>query len=239
MEQLGKTKIDFKKLDSILKTKAEERAIKRVATRYSPDDLKRVLMKVGQARCTGKKFVIDKDNKFVYENIFKWAIGDESMLAVNPYTGETEQGSLTKGIYIAGPTGTGKTMCLNVFRDFLQIIGAVVDVPNYGTAALSWRTFFATELAQNCMECGDVRWVQEYPVLCIQDVGSENKEAVYMGNRFDTIGQILQMRGETQYLTMITSNDKISEEKYGARVASRLCSMCNYFELKGKDRRKD
>ena len=33
-------------------------------------------------------------------------------------------------------------------------------------------------------------------------------------------------------------NHKVLIDRYGDRVASRLNEMCNYFEIKGKDRRK-
>lgn len=224
----------FAQLDEQL----EKNIIKREPVPYDVTDMKRLLMRIGQTRCGSERFTIDEDNKFAYENIFKWCIGDESMLAVNPFSGNIEKGSLTKGLYIAGPTGTGKTMCLNIFRDFLDKVGVMVTIPGYGRAQLAWRTFFAQDLFQNCVEYGDVRWVQDYPSICIQDAGSEVREAVRMGTRYDTIGQILQRRGETRYMTFLTSNDKISENRYGERVASRLCKMCNYYEIKGKDRRK-
>ncbi len=64
-----------------------------------------------------------------------------------------------------------------------------------------------------------------------------------MGNRLDVLRNVLEYRGDkTDELTLITSNLKINGEalsnRYGDRVASRLREMCNYFEIKGKDRRK-
>ncbi len=53
----------------------------------------------------------------------------------------------------------------------------------------------------------------------------------------------LEYRGDrTDQLTLITSNLPMNHkrfvERYDDRVASRLNEMCNYFEIKGKDRRK-
>lgn len=55
--------------------------------------------------------------------------------------------------------------------------------------------------------------------------------------------QLIEYRGDKpDQLTLITSNLKLGGQKlldrYGDRVASRLHEMCNYFEIKGKDRRK-
>ena len=239
MERLDGQKIDFEKLGAIIRGTIKETDIVRMPIRsdVGTDDLKRILKRIGEAKCPG--FVIDKDNKFVYENIFKWAIGDESFLAINPYTGQVERGSLTKGLYICGPTGTGKTMCLNIYRAFLDVIGAMVQIPNRGNYMLAWKTYFAEDLAQNCQDYGNIQWVQDYPVLCIQDIGTEAKEVVYMGNRADVIKRVLQTRGDMKLITVLSSNFKISDNPYGERVASRLCQMCNYYELRGRDRRRE
>ena len=54
---------------------------------------------------------------------------------------------------------------------------------------------------------------------------------------------ILQERGDNpKCITLISSNNKMLDEDnramYEERVLSRLKKMCNYFELKGEDRRK-
>ena len=55
--------------------------------------------------------------------------------------------------------------------------------------------------------------------------------------------QLIEHRGDRDdRITLITSNLRISSDTlkrdYGDRVQSRLVEMCNYFEIKGKDRRK-
>jgi DNA replication protein DnaC len=83
---------------------------------------------------------------------------------------------------------------------------------------------------------------KKMPILCNQDLGAELKESLHMGNRINVLKQLIEYRGDRQDLiTLITSNYPIDSEfisvKYGDRVVSRLIEMCNYFELKGKDRR--
>jgi hypothetical protein len=77
----------------------------------------------------------------------------------------------------------------------------------------------------------------------IQARGSEPRESLYMGNRLSVIGSLIESRGDrTDLLTLISSNyplgHKALEELYGSRVVSRLAAMCNYFEIRGEDRRK-
>ena len=64
-----------------------------------------------------------------------------------------------------------------------------------------------------------------------------------MGNRINVLRQILEYRGDqTDKITLITSNLPMNHkrfiDRYEDRVSSRLNEMCNYFEIKGKDRRK-
>lgn len=240
MERLEGDKLNFDRLAAILGGIRNEGGLKREPLRcgLSTDDLKRLLVAIGNAKCAPDKFVVDEDNKFAYENIFKWCIGDDSLKAINPFTGEVENGSLTKGIYICGPTGTGKTMCLNIYRTFLDKIGAMITIPQRGRYMIAWTTYFAGDLSQNCQEYGNVTWTNDYPVLCIQDMGSEVQTINHFGTKSNAVEQIIQMRGEQRYLTMITSNYKIQGSPYGSRIESRLSQMCNYYEMKGKDRRK-
>jgi DNA replication protein DnaC len=58
----------------------------------------------------------------------------------------------------------------------------------------------------------------------------------------NVLRQVIEHRGDNpECLTMISSNlpmtHKILADRYGDRVVSRLQEMCNYFELRGKDRR--
>jgi DNA replication protein DnaC len=80
-------------------------------------------------------------------------------------------------------------------------------------------------------------------MLCVDDFGSEPTESAYMGNRLEVMRCIIENRGDRRdRLTHIISNlppgSKQLKEKYGDRVQSRLFEMCNYFELRGQDRRR-
>ena len=80
-------------------------------------------------------------------------------------------------------------------------------------------------------------------ILAIQDMGQEQEESLYMGNRVDAVRQLIEYRGDLDnQITLITSNLQMSGDRlmkrYGDRVASRLRQMCNNLVIKGKDRRK-
>lgn len=190
------------------------------------------------------RFVIDEENRFTYENFIRWCHCDTTMQCLDPENGKVIPGRLKKGIYIAGSTGTGKSWCLDIMQAYCQINGFWLHFPNENdTTILSWKSVRADSICDDYTENGTFSKYKTRQILAIQDFGQEPQESLFMGNRVDVIRQLVEYRGDrSDQLTLITSNLKLGGEKllsrYGDRVASRLHEMCNYFEIKGKDRRK-
>lgn len=190
------------------------------------------------------RFTIDDENRFTYENFIRWCHGDAQMKALDPETLRPVQGRLKKGIYIAGNTGTGKSWCLEIMQVYCSVYGFKIIFPYEQTATtLSWAGVRADTICDAYTEKGTYTQFKTRQVLAIQDFGQEPQESLYMGNRIDVMRQLIEYRGDKpDQLTLITSNLKLGGDKllgrYGDRVASRLHEMCNYFEIKGKDRRK-
>lgn len=209
---------------------------------YNIADALALVEAIGKRR--NKRFVIDDENRFTYENFIRWCHGDAQMKALDPDTLSPVQGRLKSGIYIAGNTGTGKSWCLEIMQMYCRVYGFKIMFPYEQTAAaLSWSCVRADTVCDTYTESGTYSQFKKRPVLALQDFGQEPQESLYMGNRVDVIRQLIEYRGDkADQLTLITSNLKLGGEKllsrYGDRVASRLHEMCNYFEIKGKDRRK-
>lgn len=184
-------------------------------------------------------FILDKDNMFAYENIVKWAVNDRTMLC-NGYTNGTEKADPRKGLYIYGNVGTGKSAMLNIIRIFINQRGFRF-LAGEEQHQLAWATWRADDICDTYMVDGSIRrWVVKSS-LCIQDLGSEPQEAVYMGNRRRVLRAILEARGDLRdHLTFISSNIPPSAlgDYYGDRVASRIAQMCNVYRLGGQDRRR-
>lgn len=201
------------------------------------------LAKAVGKRFIGKPFIVDEENRFVLENCLKWLCGRE-FNATDPDTGEQVAGDLTKGLYIAGPCGTGKTILLDIIAGMASRLQTKYKYGN-DEIKLQWKSQRAEDIC-NAFITGGVEAVENAKnadVLCINDFGSETPEQLYMGNRMNVMRQIIETRGDRfGQFTIITSNFGINDEDitriYGDRVASRLQRMCNYFELMGKDRRK-
>lgn len=209
---------------------------------YDIEHALKVVEAIGKSR--NPNFVIDSENRFAYENFIKWCHGDITMKALNPLTGVEQQGDLKRGIYIAGNTGSGKSWCLEVMLAYVRAWGFQIKFSNDNSQRpLFWNINRADDICSEFSEKGEIMKFKKMPIIGIQDFGQEPRETLYMGNRLNVLQQLLEYRGDrTDELTMITSNLRISseilKEKYGDRVQSRLVEMCNYLEIKGKDRRK-
>jgi DNA replication protein DnaC len=178
-----------------------------------------------------------------YENIAKWVVGDPSMRCLNPETRMWEKGDLTKGIYLAGRTGCGKTWALEIFAFLASAHN--IRYKAYGKdLPLALQDFRADEITTDFLAQGDTSlYTEGTKVLVINDLGTEPEETLYMGNRVNVLRQILEKRADNPArLTLITSNipmgDKAVAARYGDRVASRLRQMCNYIEITGNDKRR-
>ena len=209
---------------------------------YDIEHALKVVEAIGKSR--NPKFVIDDENLFAYENFIKWCHGDVTMKALNALTGEEQQGDIKRGIYIAGNTGTGESWYLEVMLAYAHAFGFRIKFSDGKTCQpLSWNINRSDDICGEFSARGEIARFKKMSIIGIQDFGQEPKETLYMGNRLNVLQQLLEYRGDrTDELTLITSNLRISseilKEKYGDRVQSRLVGMCNYFEIKGKDRRR-
>lgn len=191
-------------------------------------------------------FVIDDNNRFVYLNLVKWMYGDPTMECHNPLSkGKISKmrGDLNKGIYLAGSTGSGKSVALEIINALARWEGIPFFVGDE-RFSLRWRANLAANIHEEIAE--DHSKLAEYKnlhVLCVQDLGGESEDpAVYMGNRVYPLKSILESRGDRQdQLTVISSNhsplSEVMVSRYSSRCVSRLLGMTNYLVLGGADRR--
>lgn len=209
---------------------------------YDVAEALKIVEAIGKSR--NRKFVIDDENRFAYENFIKWCHCDPTMQALSPETKTVVPGRLNRGIYIAGNTGSGKSWCLEIMLAYCTAFGFKVQFANDDSPRpLWWRIARVDSICDSFMESGSIQTFKIMPMLGIQDFGSEPQETLYMGNRVDVVGNLIEYRGDiTDEMTLITSNMSINgdnlKKRYGDRVSSRLIEMCNYLEIKGKDRRK-
>lgn len=185
-------------------------------------------------------FQVDDDNKFVYNHLTAWILGSPALRSLDPMTGKERAGNVKQGIYICGNTGSGKSLLMQVMLDFAKQNEIKYGIKDY-LFDFAWWQVKADKICDYYLRNGDLYDFEQEFILCIDDLGTESAESVYMGNRINVLRQLLEYRlDEPDKITIITSNLPIKSpqftQKYGDRVVSRL-QQCNYYELKGQDRR--
>lgn len=196
------------------------------------------LTMIGRAVCPG--FVLDADNRWVFENLIRWVHGDAAFECLDPDTRQVRRGNLNAGIYLAGNTGTGKTLALEVLDRYTTIDN--VHLYADGTPVrLHWTARGTSDVCDAYQATGDLTPWTDRTVAAFNDLGAEPTQSIHMGNRVDVMRTIIERRADLRSrVTLLTSNYPLSALStiYGDRVQSRLYEMCNYFELRGQDRRR-
>jgi DNA replication protein DnaC len=225
--------------------KINQRGLFQSITRYQylPYDMNlamQVVDAIGKKR--NPKFQIDSENRFTYENMIRWIHADPDMKRLDAGTKQEIPGRLNAGIYIAGKTGSGKSWTLEIMTAYC-LIDNVQIVLGETKRHLHWSNIRIDAICDEYTAGRSLERFKKMNIIGIQDLGAEPAESMHMGNRINVMRQILEHRGDhTDQLTLITSNLPVNHkrlvDRYDDRVASRLCEMCNYFEITGKDRRK-
>ena len=182
-------------------------------------------------------YIFDSDNKFVVENLIKWLFNEEFVALDPDNTKKQKTGKMDKGVYIAGPCGTGKSLLLKILKEFSKRHPQKWKIGDKEVRPY-WQTFHAAEIVNKFRNGADLGYINTIPIIGIDDVGAEPRPTQYMGNKVDVIKEILEVRGDKEVYTLITSNCDLDEidEIYGDRVASRLKAL-NYYEINGDDKR--
>lgn len=228
--------IDVKRIIESLRSRGRFPELKRNSYFLGDEDMKSLTIALGKEIAPG--FVLDKDNSWFYTQLGKWAFG-LPFEAASPDRKSIIEGQPCKGLVIAGKIGTGKSVALHVALLLAEVSGARLMVDKK-TEGVTWEERRATDITTEYAREGTLEPYCKCRILCVQDLGSEPAETLYMGNRVPVLRQILETRGDNPLLmTLLSTNlgPGQIETVYGQRVRSRLFEMCNYLPLLGPDRR--
>jgi len=181
------------------------------------------------ARGFEPNFKFTNEIRELYIKLIQWFHGDPDF-----------PGDLNRGILLMGPTGTGKTLAMNVMLKYRNI-DDIVFGNNGKWHKLIYKIVDVNEIKKTFIEKG-YEAIETYcrvPCLCIDDLGYETISLRY-GNLEDVIAYIIGQRYILKKLTLATTNLPLSEleKKYDDRTISRIYALFNFFEMIGPDFRK-
>lgn len=229
----------------IIDINRQENTKKVVRTRVEPvNNINNALAMVEAiGKTKSQRFVIDEENKWVFSQLTKWVQGDNTFESLNPKTLEKQKGDLTKGIYLAGSTGSGKSWALDIMSHFSKIDNIQVRC-GASVVDMNYKTIRTDAICAEFRAGNSIEKYKAIPIVCFHDLASpsEPEESLFMGNRLKVMQSIIEARGDRQDLiTLFTSNipfdNALFYQRYGERCVSRMHEMCNYLQLQGTDRR--
>lgn len=167
----------------------------------------------------------------IYTELVKYFHGDPGF-----------NGDLTKGILLMGPTGTGKSVAMEIMNTYGQIddIKFLYEGKPY---RMNYQIADPQSMISQFLEFSydGIDTYCRRRILCIDEIGTESAMVKYYGNTIDVLSHVLAERYTRKLLTFGTTNYPISvlEKMYDDRIVSRMYSLFNFFVMKGPDFRKN
>lgn len=181
-----------------------------------------------------KKFIINEDNREVFRALCKYFAKDNSFSDSNLSSIVGLNFSLSKGIFLAGSVGTGKTSMMDVFMKV-----GVFLFQKLGYKHMLFRKYNCKKIVSDYMNKSNIEGqnLDKYHKnnIYFDDLGTEQK--AYNHNLMQ---DILEERYDQRAITFLTSNLSLKdiEDRYDVRVRDRFNEMFNIIPLDGKSFRK-
>jgi DNA replication protein DnaC len=176
------------------------------------------------------EFCMNDQAKPIYEQMIRFIHADPEF-----------NGDLEKGFILLGPTGTGKTIAMEVLQRYRQIDNTKMIVEGK-VKSMNFDVIRSTKIISDYTNEG-IDGIELYTrrlVICIDDLGTEPDTAKNYGNTIDVMGYILAERYAKRLMTLATTNLTYAalESRYDDRIMSRMRALFNFIEMNGKDYRK-
>ena len=173
-------------------------------------------------------FIVDQYNKDIIRQLYYYLTGDVGNCKWNVH----------KGIYLMGKVGCGKSLLMYSY----------LSVQDYLTRKIT-ETIHAKQLIELLQSEGGITGLRERP-LFIDELGRENLEMKDYGNVVKPVIDLFAIRYEYGGRTYATSNftldtleaardvkGKVTAQRYGNFIRTRMDEMFNVVELPGENRR--
>ena len=244
------TKVDFKTIVNTVRHRVIQKNVAE-APQYTYKEAKRIVFYIIEMMTfeKGIDFQFTEENKDVIRRLTAYFFGlpGYDLYVDDRWVSITNNLDLSKGIFLFGPIGCGKTFLMKVFQTAIYAAG------------LFDRTFkmkFLPELISEVKAGQNLKLIDRYykEVRCFDDVGYGDANPKVFGNSVNILQEIINHRYQ-QYeskklITHFTSNlpvqsaqdgDRLLEgldKRIDERCISRISKMFNLVLLNGPDYRK-
>ena len=192
----------------------------------------------GYLRERGERIIWDDCTRKLIEYLARWYCGDTE--------GVTDKIRIHKGWLIRGSVGVGKSKLLTSFckavnADFYD------EIKRRQAPAIRFVHSFDVQTAYIEQNTATIEALKSIDILVIDDVGVENSEVLYYGNRLCPFVDLYDKRYRSDLRTILITNllpksddDKevTLKSKYGDRIYDRIRECCNDFVFEGESKRK-
>lgn len=174
------------------------------------------------------EFIVDKYNKDIIRQLYYYLIGNTEKCKWNVH----------KGIFLIGKVGCGKSLLMYSY----------LSVQDFLTKKIT-ETINAKQLIELLQAEGGIMELKRRP-LFIDELGRENLEIKDYGNIVKPVVDLFAIRYEYGGRTYATSNftldtleaardekGKITAQRYGNFIRTRMDEMFNVVEMPGENRR--
>lgn len=189
-------------------------------------------------RDRGEKMLMDDYTKQLTEYLARWYCGDNQDVV--------DKVKLHKGWLIRGSVGVGKSKLLTSFckavnADFYD------EIKRRQAPAIRLVHSFDVQTAYIEQNTTTIEALKSIDILVIDDVGVENSEVLYYGNRLCPFVDLYDKRYRSDLRTVLITNllpksddDKevTLKSKYGDRIYDRIRECCNDFVFEGESKRR-
>jgi len=194
--------------------------------------IKNLYLSIGES-CFPGKFLVGKEHGRIITGLLKY------------FTGNPGEYDLTKGIYLHGDFGLGKTTIFAIIRKLLSEISPIDETGKKQNA----NGFLITSIEQiieTYKEDGNMDYYgyrrDSKPInLCVNEFGKSINDKIYGTDADYLINSLMMIRYELfqkGILTHVTSNFHPSKLKTEKILSDRYVEMFNFIELKGESLRR-
>lgn len=141
---------------------------------------------------------------------------------------DTESPLFTKGLFLFGLPGRGKTYIMHAIANTIRKCGREAEVDVWQEVLLDTKNSFSEKY-------NPIQKFRNKDYILLDDIGLE-KDSDWSQEMLFMVINRAELNGTTLF---VSTNLNIEEftKKYGERIMSRIEGMCDFYELKGEDRR--